>query len=116
VAAVMRRAHQGRGTRCAESSQRRACVGDWGESSGPGDHFTSGERVRGRTRFVPTDRATALSAQKKNLQKRRKPTPGLEPGTPSLRVKIQSGPESTGVLKSPMIEPRDVYSAGPRRT
>jgi hypothetical protein len=51
------------------------------------DTFTYREPVTRCTRFVPERRAPALPMKKKLLQKPLEPTPGLEPGTPSLRVK-----------------------------
>jgi hypothetical protein len=81
-----------------------------------GDHFTNCERVRRCTRFVPEGRNAALPAQKKALQRSLKPTPGLEPGTPSLRVKIRQGPESIRVHQSPMVRRVTALSAGPRGT
>jgi hypothetical protein len=51
------------------------------------DHFINRETVRACTRFVPKERTAALPAQKKTLERRLKPTPGLETGDPSLRGK-----------------------------
>src|SRR5918999_3279239 len=51
------------------------------------DPFINHETVRRCTRFVPGSRPRPLPRQKKALQASLKPTPGLEPGTPSLRVK-----------------------------
>ena len=54
------------------------------------DTVTNCEPVRRCTRFVPGTRPLTLPGQKKSLQKGLKPTPGLEPGTPSLRVKCST--------------------------
>ena len=61
--------------------------GNQTESPTRPDPFTNDERVKRCTRFVPEGRTATLPAKKKDLQKTLKPTPGLEPGTPSLRGK-----------------------------
>jgi hypothetical protein len=61
------------------------------------DPFTNCEPVKRRTRFVPERLPRPLPAQKKSLQRGLKPTPGLEPGTPSVRVMGNS------LLKSPPV-------------
>jgi hypothetical protein len=50
------------------------------------DPFTNRERVRRCIRFVPDTGTCRCLHRRKTLQMTRKPTPGLEPGTPSLRV------------------------------
>jgi hypothetical protein len=62
----------------------------WAESNQAGDPFTNREPVRRCTRFVPETGAQGCLHRRKTLQMSRKPTPGLEPGTPSLRVKCST--------------------------
>src|SRR5918996_1685656 len=72
-------------TRESASARRTTCK--WQQTRAASDPFINHETVRRCTRFVPGSRPPPLPRQKKALQASLKPTPGLEPGTPSLRGK-----------------------------
>ena len=72
-------------TRESASTRRTPCK--WQQPRAASDPFINHEAVRSCTRFAPGSRPPPSPRQKKVLQARLKPTPGLEPGTPSLRGK-----------------------------